>query len=1219
MSDDMSIEIIGGAEKAVQGIENIINSLSKLQQKLSSCTSDIQKFTNSLKSINAKFDVKIDTSGLNNAISQTNSATNEIVKSESKLQNFAKNIKSTFLSTENQIGASFKGIKDKISSFSSNLKNPFSFSKKVDSPKIQAPKMDISSMIQDFESSQKLSETDIFIKRLSNSIGEMSNTAKSSFNAMASELRSVNSELSKQKDIYKKLSGEYKKLKNLGFSDSLISKMGVDTSKISDSISKIKSLSAESKGLKNSMKELSTPTNQASKSIKNIGNSSKTASKSMSAFDRALSAVKTYFFVGAVNKLSESFSNALQNAMSFTENMNLFNISMGENSLRAGNFVDKMSAVFGMDSSNLVRTMGNFYQISHSMGMTSENAYTLSENFTKLANDLSSFYNIPINDAVVKLQAGLVGETEPLRRLGIIITENALKQTTMNLGIQKSVRDMSEAEKMHLRYITAMQQTTNVQGDFARTINEPAQAIRILQEQLSQFSRSIGSIFMPVLGAVLPYIIAFARALTAVIEVFAKFLGYKAPEYKNFATASIGAGNLAKSMGNAGKGTDKLGKSLGSATNKAKELRKQIMGFDELNILTKPTENAGIGSLGSGKGGSIGGGIGDFAVPNLLGYDNLMNTVNSRIDEIYKNIMDVFYKIGETLTPAREAFERLGVELERLGNFTWSGLLDFYNSFLVPVGSWVFGEGLPRFVDAITNGLAKVDWDKINDSLHNLWTNLAPFSIAVGEGLIWFWEKVLVPIGSWTLNNAVPTFLNLLSGTIAFLTPIVDGCISGLDWLWNSFLSPIASWTGGVICDILNGLADSLTTVGDWISNHTQIIEDLSIILGSFAIAWGVVTGAVTAWNIVCGIASAVTGAFAGAIAFLTSPVGVVILAIGALIAVVVLLIKHWDSVKSVASSCWEAIVNGFNSAVDWFKSNWQGLLLLLVNPFVGAFKLIYDNCTQFREFIDNLVGNIKRFFSNLWFNISNSAVKCWDKIVNIWGTVTSWFDKNITSPIKNLFSGLWTKIQNIFGSVSSWFGNIFSGAYNAVKSAFYNVTIFFSDIWQTIKSTFTNIGSTIGNAIGGAFKTVVNSIIGFAQNTINGFIRAINSAISLINFIPGVNISKIIELNIPRLARGGLATESVFVNIGEGNSDEAILPLNDEVFKKLANGINKNNADNTQIISEESLYRAFLRALQEVPERTTTFVATLNNKIIAREVLKEQQSQHRRFNPVNI
>ena len=115
------------------------------------------------------------------------------------------------------------------------------------------------------------------------------------------------------------------------------------------------------------------------------------------------------------------------------------------------------------------------------------------------------------------------------------------------------------------------------------------------------------------------------------------------------------------------------------------------------------------------------------------------------------------------------------------------------------------------------------------------------------------------------------------------------------------------------------------------------------------------------------------------------------------------------------------------------------------------------------------------------------------------------------------------------------------------------------------------------------------------------------------------MNISKITELNIPRLAKGGLATESVLANIGEGNSDEAILPLNDEVFKKLANGINKNNADNTQIISEESLYRAFLRALQDAPEKTATFIATLNNKIIAREVLREQQNENRRFSPVTL
>lgn len=357
----------------------------------------------------------------------------------------------------------------------------------------------------------------------------------------------------------------------------------------------------------------------------------------------------------------------------------------------------------------------------------------------------------------------------------------------------------------------------------------------------------------------------------------------------------------------------------------------------------------------------------------------------------------------------------------------------------------------------------------------------------------------------------------------------------------------------------------------------------------------------------------------------MTSPIGLLILAIGAVIAVAVLVIKYWDDIKSAAISCWESVLNTFNTDLSWFSSNWQRLLLLLINPFLGAFKLIYENSEKFRNFIDTLVQNVGQFFSDLWANISscgrvcrenifntwsvvsgwfnsniiqpvsnfftnlwnnikNWSLNCWNSIVSIWNVVSTWFDSNIISPLKSLFSSLWSKIQSIFGSTSSWFGNIFTNAYNAVKSAFSGVTNFFSGIWQNIKSTFTNIGSTIGNAIGGTFRNVVNSIINFAGNSINGFIRAINSAISVINLIPGVNVSTIQELSIPRLAKGGLVTESTLVNIGEGADAEAVLPLNDKGFSKLAEGINKNNADNTEIISEESLYRAFLRALQEVP-----------------------------------
>ncbi len=118
---------------------------------------------------------------------------------------------------------------------------------------------------------------------------------------------------------------------------------------------------------------------------------------------------------------------------------------------------------------------------------------------------------------------------------------------------------------------------------------------------------------------------------------------------------------------------------------------------------------------------------------------------------------------------------------------------------------------------------------------------------------------------------------------------------------------------------------------------------------------------------------------------------------------------------------------------------------------------------------------------------------------------------------------------------------------------------------------------------------------------------------------IPGVKISKLSELSIPRLAKGALVTDSIVANIGEGKDEEAVISLNDTVFRKLAKGINKNNADSGSAISEESLYRAFLKALKDAPEKTATFIATLNNKVIAKEVLKEVKIQDRRFNPVRV
>lgn len=189
-------------------------------------------------------------------------------------------------------------------------------------------------------------------------------------------------------------------------------------------------------------------------------------------------------------------------------------------------------------------------------------------------------------------------------------------------------------------------------------------------------------------------------------------------------------------------------------------------------------------------------------------------------------------------------------------------------------------------------------------------------------------------------------------------------------------------------------------------------------------------------------------------------------------------------------------------------SANPIGVVIIAVIAFVAAIVLLWNNCEAFRN-----------FFIALWENIKAVVSAVVDFFINLF-TVTI---PNLFNSLLTFFGTVWQGIQNIFSGVGNWFANIFTGAWNNIKNIFSAVGGFFGGVWNTIKNVFTSIGSVIGDAIGGAFKTVINSILGFAENTINGFIRAINGAIGLINKIPGVDISRLSLFDIPQLANGGV------------------------------------------------------------------------------------------------
>ena len=337
----------------------------------------------------------------------------------------------------------------------------------------------------------------------------------------------------------------------------------------------------------------------------------------------------THMAANAVRTIGGKIARSMADMNSYIENINLFNASMGQYASEAYNYADKVAQVMGIDPGEWMRNQGIFMTLADGFGVASDRAYIMSQQLTQLGYDLSSFFNISVEDGMQKLQSGLSGELEPLRRLGYDLSQARLEAVALSLGIDQSFNSMTQAEKAQLRYYAIMTQVTTAQGDMARTLNAPANQLRILQAQVAQASRAFGSIFIPVLNAVLPAVIAVAKAIRLLAAMIASLFGFSLPEidYSGIGKISSGVGEITDGVGGMGDAMDKAGGS-------AKKLKSYLMGFDELNVID-PSSGGGGGGGGGGAGGGGGGGDWDWELPE---YDFIGDAIASRVDEMFKKL-----------------------------------------------------------------------------------------------------------------------------------------------------------------------------------------------------------------------------------------------------------------------------------------------------------------------------------------------------------------------------------------------------------------------------------------------------------------------------------------------------------------------------------------------------------------------------------------------------
>lgn len=317
----------------------------------------------------------------------------------------------------------------------------------------------------------------------------------------------------------------------------------------------------------------------------------------------------------SLKAIAEYLGNAVAKFNDFYEATDLFHNAMGNLSGEADTLISKMQGLLGVDPTKAMTYMATIQSLGTSFGLASDKAYILSKNLTQLAYDEGSYWNKDVAETFTAMSSAISGEIEPIRRLGIDLSQARLQQELLALGFNKQVSSLSQADKAVLRYIAIMKQTANVQGNLAQTIQSPANQIKILKAQLDMLAKSVGSLLYPAMKSILPPLIAAVQLIREFVQWVAKLMGVKVV-FTDFTKSADSVGGIGDAMDDTADSTKKA----------AKALKDYTMGFDELNIID-PTQE----SSGSGSGASAGNILGNV---DLSGYDMFKNYVGNAVDEI---------------------------------------------------------------------------------------------------------------------------------------------------------------------------------------------------------------------------------------------------------------------------------------------------------------------------------------------------------------------------------------------------------------------------------------------------------------------------------------------------------------------------------------------------------------------------------------------------------
>lgn len=530
-------------------------------------------------------------------------------------------------------------------------------------------------------------------------------------------------------------------------------------------------------------------------------------------WSKALKTLSFASIVAGLRRVSTLIAQCVKRSNDYQESLNLFTVALGEYAAEAQAYAQKVSDAMGIDTAEWMKAQGVFNTLLTGFGNVADRAYVMSSNLTQLGYDLASFFNISVEDAFQKLQSGISGELEPLRRLGYDLSQARLEAVALSLGIDKAVSAMTQAEKAELRYYAIMTQVTTAQGDMARTLQSPANQLRILKAQLEMCARSIGNIFIPMLNAVLPYAIAFTQALREIADALAELFEFTLTEVDY-----SGIGDLASGATEGADAVGEITEEVEDTTEALKKLKQYTMGFDELNIIS-PDTDTGVDDLASALEEATGGSGFGFELPT---YDFLGDAVNTRVEEIRQKLEPMISWVKTNMDEILTTVGAIGT-----GILAWkvsAGLIAAIDAL-----NKLKGKNIKFTVDLPALGVSMflADLQEIQRYLEDLFENGATFTNVAGiiaefAGMIG--DAALV-LGQVKLGGA----LKVVQGVGEIVSAISDIAENGLNW--ENALTAIRGLTNiAIAIEVMTG---NIKAAG-W----TVAIQGLTTVVREIATNW---------------------------------------------------------------------------------------------------------------------------------------------------------------------------------------------------------------------------------------------------------------------------------------------------------------------------------------------------------------------------------------------